>query len=192
MTPRRAALLVAATVALVGVFAAGCGAPAPDAVALPLPRALTVDCAAPPEDMQAALWVSGQDAPCPLDVDLSAGTAGGACAVTPGRVRRLTLDYFVERPVVGGTLRIVLAQAQREIDLAAPEAQEVEARFSEEDVRVTGCLDMSADSFEGRALVRFDGADRPVCDLDASCGGDEQPACANLGEVCAGGDPLAP
>jgi hypothetical protein len=158
-----------------------------------IPNALALDCAAPPADLSAELWVSGNRDSCPMDVDLSAETTSGSCTVAPGRVRTVTLDWFVTRTAPGGVLpmRVLLAQAQGQIDLQDVSESEVTWSVTEDDIRLTQCLDMTEDPAGGASTVAFDGESRPVCDLNGSCGGVEAAACSNLGELCNGGDPLA-
>ena len=183
---RRGAVLVA----LAALSVACAVEPAPEAAPLvaALPDALTVDCAQRP-DLQARLWVSGYDEPCALDVDLDENTTTGACDATAGATRRFTLDWYVERAVPAGDVVVVLAQAQKDVAVSGGQAS---LSFATGDVRVTACEDMAVDSYEGATTVDVDGVARPVCDLDGSCGADEAAACANVGEVCAGEDPLLP
>ena len=162
---------------VVVVALAGCAPSTSPALVFRTPQAL-VACAQPPADLQARLWISGSRAPCFLDVDLDAGTTSGACETAPGIERRFTLDWFVD---VAGR-EVVLAQAQKDVDLAG-EQETVSLDFVNDDVVVAGCFDMSVDSFNGSEVVDIDGVDRPVCDLDED-GAD------NLTEVCAGDDPL--
>ncbi len=145
------------------------------------PQALSA-CAEPPADLQARLWISGTSAPCSLDVDVAGGTTSGGCEVIPGIERRFTLDWFVDVGVDGGR-EIVLAQAQKDVDLAGVNDDEITLAIEDDDIDTADCLDMSADQFNGAASVDVDGVARPVCDLDAD--GDD-----NLAELCAGGDPL--
>jgi len=164
-----------AALLLVVVIAACSDGPVVGAAPLPRPQAL-VDCAQAPDDLQARLWVSGSDEPCFLVVD-DAGAAG-RCAVAPGIERRVTLDWFIDR----GGQDVVLAQAQRELDLTGAQADESVA-FVDADYATDACKDMSADSFAGADTVVIDGQDRPVCDLDDD-------AASNVSEVCIGADPL--
>ena len=168
----------AAVLALPALLVSACG-PSSSSPSLQFrtPQAL-IACAAPPADLQARLWVSGSAEFCPLDVDLEAGTTTGSCEATPGIVRRFTLDWFID---VGGR-EIVLAQAQRDVDLAGQQ-QAVELQFAPADVDNVECFDMSVNSFEGSPVVDVDGVDQAVCDLDAD-GAD------NLTELCGGQDPL--
>ena len=100
----------------------------------------------------------------------------------------LTVDWFVER---GGT-RVLLAQARTLIDLAGATEVEQQVTFTADDITTTDCLDVRQDAFDGTQTQRFAGDDVPVCDLDNSCGGTLDASCSNLGEICAGTDPLAP
>lgn len=188
----RPIVVVGAPLVAALLFAAGCGPGAPgaldDGVAFSLPQAL-VDCAAPPAGLDARMWVSGSAVPCDLEVSLDDGATTGACVVTPGRVRTLTIDWFA--PSERG-IDIVLAQAKKDIDLAQAEAASVALNIHPEDVATGNCRDMSNDQLEGALTVSFGGADVPVCDLDASCVDPLDPACSNLGELCAGADPFDP
>ena len=142
------------------------------------PQALT-DCAAPPQDLQARLWISGTRDPCFLDVDVAAGTTSGACETAPGVKRRFTLDWFVDE----GGREVVLAQARKELDLTQQEDAAVTLAIGADDVVTDGCRDMSVDSFDGTDTVDVDGRAVPVCDLDDD-------GVANVAEVCAGADPF--
>jgi hypothetical protein len=165
---------------LAGSAGSACGADVAPQVAPPMalrtPQALT-ECATPPADLQARLWISGYADPCFLDV--VGDVTSGDCPVAPGITRRFTLDWFID----AGGRTVVLAQATRELDLTgATEASTVLA-FTDGDVKTSPCLDMSEDSFAGRDTVLLDGAARPVCDLDVD-------GIANLDEVCGGQDPF--
>jgi hypothetical protein len=174
---RRFVLRFAACAALC-CSAASCGADDVTASSPALPQGL-VDCAAPPAsgDLQARLWVSGLDAPCPLVVDDNG--VSGSCTIPPGIARTLSIDWFID---VGGTT-IVLAQGDRVVDLtSATEAEEALA-FSADDYRTTDCRDLSTDRPDGAATVLVDGIPRPVCDLDDD-------GIDNLSQLCSGRDPL--
>jgi hypothetical protein len=174
--------------AFIVVVTSGCAAD-PGVVTVPAPRAL-VACEQRPADLAAELWVSGSDEPCGLDVD-DAGAAAGACDVTPGTVRVLTLDWFVTRPFDGDDVRVLLAQARGELDLTRARSADATFTVSPDDVVYSRCLDMREDSFQGSPTTTFDGEERPPCDLDDSCPADsEEVTCANVGEVCEGEDPL--
>ena len=179
--------LLALTLAASTLAACG-GEVQPGVVSLPLPQALQVSCATAPVDLSAQLWVSGRDAPCTLSVDQVAGTTSGQCDVAAGRERTLTVDWYVERD---GT-RVLLAQARQTIDLAGATDAEQNVNIAEGDITVTDCLDVRDDKVDGVDTQRFDGVDVPVCDLDDSCGGALAADCSNLGELCAGEDPLLP
>ncbi len=142
------------------------------------PRALTA-CAAPPANLQARLWISGTGVPCPLDVDVDAGTTSGSCETAPGIERRFTLDWFIDE----GGREIVLAQAQQDVDLGAQADAAITLSVKDEDIVVDGCLDMSKDAFTGSDTVDVDGEAVPVCDLDGD-------GSANIVEVCDGSDPF--
>ena len=171
---------------------AACGPGADDTTAeTPLrfdnPQALT-SCAAPPEGLAAELFVTGNRNPCPLTVDVAAGTTSGSCEVAPGRVRVLTLDWFAD--VVDGNdhvIRVLLAQARTEVDLTGDVEAEVSVTIDPDDVVTEGCLDVVADP-AGAETTAYDGAEVPPCDLDRSC--DDGGACSNLEELCAGDDPF--
>lgn len=185
-----------ATFALVAAVplshAAGCFPLEPmepaDSVVVGLPRAL-VECAAPPLDLAARLWVSGSATPCELEVNLDEGTTTGACPATPGRVRALTIDWFIPGD---GSVDVVLAQARRELDLTQADEATVELTVGDDEVKTSGCRDMTSDQLEGSPTISLDGLVVPVCDVDDSCTGSPDPACSNIGEVCAGSDPFDP
>jgi hypothetical protein len=161
----------------------GCAAPEVTPVAFAAPQAL-VTCANVPA-LQARLWLSGSAAPCALDVD-DEGNASGACEAAPGVVRTATLDWFLP----AGEIDLVLAQVRSSVDLADTTKGETELTFAADDITATACRDMRVDQVEGAASIVVDGVDVPVCDVDNSCGDTPADACANLGEVCAGSDPL--
>ena len=156
-------------------LAAACGQSPSPTMVFPTPQML-VDCAQPPP-LQARLWISGSADPCLLAVDVAASIATGSCETAPGIVRRFTLDWFVD---VRGR-EVLLAQAQKEVDLRNQQ-ESLTLTYAAEDIVVTGCLDMSVDSFNGAELVDVDGVLRPVCDLDDD-------GVDYLGEACAGNDP---
>ena len=146
------------------------------AVQLPTPQALLACENAPDDDaLQARLWISGDAGPCFLDV--TAAETTGRCTVRPGIERVFTVDWFTD---VGGT-EVILAQAQKTIDLAGA-TDDVALVIADDDIDDVACLDMRFNQVEGSATVDFNGAARPVCDLDDD--GE-----SNLFEVCAGGDP---
>lgn len=159
---------------------------------LATPRALVVDCDSRPSDLEAELWVSGYQEACPMVVDMENGITTGTCTVAPGRVRTLTLDWFVmrDKPSGGGQVRVLLAQAQDELDLQDATEAQVTWTVAEEDIDTVNCLDMRDDSANGSEVVLFEGDSQPVCDLDDSCDGVLTVACSNLGEICNGADPL--
>jgi hypothetical protein len=159
---------------------------------LATPQALIVDCESSPSDLEAELWISGKGESCPMEVDMANGTTTGSCRVAPGRVRTLTLDWFVmrESPIGGGQVRVLLAQAQDELDLRDAKEAQVTWTVVEEDIDSVNCLDMRGDPANGSEMVLFEGELRPVCDLDDSCDGVLTVACSNLGEICNGADPL--
>jgi hypothetical protein len=158
------------------------------AVSLSLPE--TVDCAGGlPDDVQAEAWQSGGEEPTELTVDEN-GAVSGDLVVTTGISRRLVVDWYVERD----ESRVLLAQAATNVDLTRPEADELDVDLGERDITVTDCRDVTKDlGREGLDIVSFRGAVVPVCDMDADCGddGEVRPECSNLGEICAGTDPLA-
>jgi len=189
----RAPLVLLSSCALLSI-AAACGPERADVELGEMSRgfALPIDCAAEPADLQAEAWVSGFRESTPLDVDLAAGTTSGELRDITVGDRRLVIDWFVERDFGGSTVRIMLAQAETALDLTAPETNTVSVEIGPDDVEVAACRDVRGDStLAGSDTVSFDGADRPVCDLDDSCAGTPGPECANLGELCAGDDPLA-
>lgn len=154
------------------------------ALFLRTPRAL-LECAAPPDDMEARLWVSGSAEPCPLEVDVAAGTTSGFCTTAPGLARTLTLDWFAPR----GGIDLVLAQARGGVDLSASDEEQVAFTVGEDDVVTSECLDMTEDQVDGTPIIEVNGAGVPVCDVDDSCAGGDG-ACSNLGELCADTDPF--
>ena len=156
------------------------------------PQALQLDCAQVPDDLSAELWVSGNQESCPLTVDLDEGTTSGTCQTVPGRVRVATLDWFVFRshPSESEPVRVLLAQAQSDIDLEEPSENTVTWTIEDDDIQVTDCLDVTSDPFDGETQVELNGQIQLVCDLDGSCGGSEAAGCSNLGEICNGTDPL--
>jgi hypothetical protein len=158
--------------------AASCGADDVTAGSPALPQGL-VDCAAPPASdvLQARLWVSGLDAPCPLVVDDSG--VSGSCTIPPGIARTLSIDWFVD---VGGTT-IVLAQADRIVDFTSATEAEQALAFAANDYRTTDCRDLSTARPTGAETMLIDGTARPVCDLDDD-------GVDNLSQLCAGRDPL--
>ena len=173
----------------------GCGPPPGSAqvFSFATPRALTVECANPPADLDAELWISGNREACPMTVDQVAGTTTGSCEVAPGRVRTATLDWFVGRPSPQReSVRVLLAQAQQEIDVTDPDGGTVTLRVNDEDIVIEDCLDVRDDPAAGVDTVRLGEQLVPVCDLDRSCAQDAAPACTNIGEVCAGTDPFVP
>ena len=143
-----------------------------------LPQQLS-DCANPPgsDVLQARLWVSGLDAPCPLVVDDTG--VSGTCTIPPGIARTLSIDWFID---VGGTT-IVLAQADRVVDFTSTTDAETALAFAASDYRTSDCRDFSTARPEGADTVVVDGAARAVCDLDGD-------GVDNLSQLCAGRDPL--
>lgn len=179
-----------APLALVVCATLGCGGEDAPEVRAPvsLPFALPIACASPPDDLAAVAWVSGSRAPTPLAVDVDAGSTSGSLRVTTGAERRIVIDWFVER---AGT-RVLLAQATKTLDLARPEAETLVLEVSPSEVNVTTCSDVRDDLARvGSPTTSFAGEERPACDLDASCGASADASCANLGELCAGTDPLS-
>jgi hypothetical protein len=166
-------------------------APATDTpdVDVPTPTALAATaCAFPAAKLKARLWVSGTSTPCALEVDAS-GATSGSCQATPGRVRTVTLDWFEHDDA--RNFDVVLAQAQKKVDLTSPKSASEPFTVAASDVHSDKCLDMTADQVNGRQTIDVNGSAEPVCDLDGSCakGG---ALCTNLDEVCNGGDPLDP
>jgi hypothetical protein len=184
---------VIACVVVGGVLSASCGeerTTSPDLV-FATPRALTVDCANPPADLEAELFVSGSRDPCPLTVDLAAGTTSGSCETTPGIVRTAVINWFVMRTSpLGATTRVVLAEAEKQVDLREEPEDDVALTYTDEDIIVRGCRDRTDDVIEGSLTQSVDGAVREVCDLDDDCANETDTACSNLGELCALADPL--
>lgn len=181
---------------LVALASAACGGPPEGDVgltALGLPFALPVDCAQEPADLSAEAWVSGFREPTPLDVDLAAGTTSGEIDDVTVGDRTLVIDWYVERDLGGAPVRVLLAQAESPLDLTAPETGSVEVTIAPDDVNVTECRDVRGDpTLAGSPTQTVGGVERPACDLDDSCAGSPAPECANLGELCAGADPLQP
>ncbi len=153
-------------------------------ISLTTPRAL-LECAAPPTDMAARMWISGSGTPCDLEVDINGGTTGGSCSTRPGLVRTLTIDWFTPR----GGIDLVLAQARGALDLTTGDAAEAAFEVSDDDVVTADCLDMRDDQVDGSPVIEVNGAGVPVCDVDDSCAGGDG-ACSNLGELCAETDPF--
>lgn len=183
----RARLSFALPLVVGGALSCG-GEEAPEARApLSLSFALPIECAAAPDDLEAVAWVSGTREPTPLAVDVDADSTSGSLRVTTGAERRIVIDWFVER---AGT-RVLLAQAVETLDLTRPEAETLVLEVSPSDVEVAACNDVRDDLARvGSATTTFEGGERPACDLDASCGASVDVSCANLGELCAGQDPL--
>jgi len=167
----------------------GCGQDTSDVQAAPvefgLPLGLLVECANVPSDLEAELWVSGVADPCALTVDVAGESTSGTCTIPAGRDRTVSVDWFVMRD---GT-RVLLAQARERLQLADAEA-DMEWRIGADDIEPRLCLDLRDDQLNGSETQLFDGEERLVCDLDASCTDGLEIACSNLGEVCAGEDPL--
>ncbi|MCP4502533.1 MAG: hypothetical protein GY822_21490 [Deltaproteobacteria bacterium] len=166
-----------------------CGVEADSAltpVSMSLPQALLTNCAFPPADLAAELWVSGVNESCALDVDVTGGSVSGVCTIPAGRDRTLTLDYFVVREGI----RVLLAQVRERIALANAEA-EMTWDISKDDVNPLECLDITDDQLNGSDIQVIGGSARPVCDLDDSCQGTPATDCSNLGEICAGENPLS-
>jgi hypothetical protein len=187
---RRALLLLPL---LAGLLSCGVepdvGLEAPVSVAFPLP----VDCATVPTGVEAVLWISGSSAPETLDVDPATLAASGNVTFTTGTERTIVLDWFTRGTGPDGEVRVLLAQATRTLDLTDPVNAPPDGSFAAEDIEVASCVDVRDDTTRaGSPTVVFGGQDRPVCDLDDSCGGSLGPDCSNLGELCAGTDPLAP
>lgn len=180
---RVAGALVAASVCAV----LGC-APPDDvaAISFSTPRAL-LECATPPAELQARMWISGSKIPCGLDVDVDGGSTSGNCDTRPGVERTLTIDWFAPRAGID----LLLAQARGSVDLTQGEDAEVPFAVEEEDVVTTGCVDASVDQVQGAPTILVNGAQVPVCDVDDSCAGGDG-ACTNLGELCAATDPFDP
>lgn len=176
--------------AALAVVVVACGPVLDDGSAtapLSLSFALPIECASPPADLEAVAWVSGSREPTPLEVDVAAGTTTGTLRVTTGAERRIVVDWFVEREGA----RVLLGQAADTLDLTEPEAETVILEISPSEVQVSDCVDVTSDvSRVGSPTTAFDGEQRPPCDLDESCQGADEAACSNLGELCAGGDPL--
>lgn len=178
----------AISTSMVAIAVTAC-APAPEValVSFPAPQAL-VSCAALPDDLDAELWVSGNDEACDLEPGDDGSVSGSCENFVAGRaVRTVTLDWFIVR----GGVRVLLAQAQKEVDLTAVSSGEQTVAFTEDDIRVRGCFDMRDDQLDGSPTMLVNGAQRLVCDLDEDCPADLAVTdCSNLGEVCAGADPL--
>jgi hypothetical protein len=182
-----AAVWVAATI---GTSCGDARSTSPDLV-FATPRALTVDCANPPADLEAELFVSGNRDPCPLTVDIADGTTSGSCETTPGLVRTAVINWFVVRPSpLGASTRVLLAEAEQQVDLREEPEGDVALVFDDEDIVVRGCRDRTIDVIDGSNTQIVDGTEREVCDLDADCPNGTDVACSNLGELCAGTDPL--
>jgi hypothetical protein len=160
-----------------------------DTVELTNPQAL-VDCAAPPANMRARMWISGSDEPCELEVDLAGGKTTGTCDAKPGIERTLTIDWFVRVEHNTVDLDLMLAQARGKLDLSKPE-EKATFTVKDDDVKSDTCLDMKPDTLNGADVVTIDGVEVPPCDVDDSCAGAApSAACSNIGEVCASTDPF--
>lgn len=195
-------LTLRAALGLMVAAAPSCGPEGDDAppmsVALATPQALQVECDNRPDDLQAELTITGNVNPCPLTVDLEAGTTTGTCPTSRGFVRTLTLDWFVLRTGPNGeAVRVVLAQARGELDFtgeaetpamfAPAEPETATWSIGADDITVSSCVDVSEDQVNGSSTVEFQGASVPVCDLDDSCAAGTEPDCTNLGQLCATG-----
>jgi hypothetical protein len=185
------ALALALAPALALALACGCApsldGDAIDDVELATPSALT-SCASPPAFV-ARLWVSGNSDPCPLTV--AGAKTSGACAAAAGRVRTFTLDWFIHDDA--HDVDLVLAQAQKKLDLTAPSSANATLAIADADIESDACLDMRADQVTGSPTELVAGQVVPVCDVDNSCAGAAASApCHNLDEVCGGGDPFNP
>jgi hypothetical protein len=187
MTVARAALLLALALSV------GCGPVEPEVslVEFPAPQALD-SCASPPT-LLAQLWSSSDPDPCTLDVAAD-GSASGSCLVVARAERTLTVDWYVNSTFGGEPVRVLMAQAKQVADLREPESDTYELTIGPDDIVVRGCVDVTGDDkVNGLTEIPFNGGMVAPCDLDASCGTDlTDEACSNLGEVCAGGDPLDP
>ncbi len=171
----------------VGLLAA-CAAE-PSVIVLENPQALSVECAAPPADLAARLWVSGYDEAFALAYDAASNTTSGSADIAPGVVRKLTIDWYRPLGREDG-VELVLAQAQGELPLVDGATPAAEFAIGTDSINDTSCLDMRFDAFDGAGTVDLDGATVPLCDLDDSCSGGDPATCTNLIETCSGGDPL--
>ncbi len=158
-------------------------------VAVPLP--LPVLCEQVPTDLRAEAWQSGARSSTPLEVDLVTQETRGTVEVTAGLVRRLVVDWYVERRFEGEPVRVLLAQYATEIDLTMPDAAVVSWPIDATEMTSTDCVDVRSDlSREGVTQQTVGGIARPVCDLDESCTTGGGGPCTNLEELCAGTDPF--
>lgn len=179
-----------ALVALAAVMGCGPEEPPVGVVAFPAPQALD-SCANQPT-LLAQMWVSGNQDPCTLDVAAD-GSASGSCQVQARAERTLTVDWYVDSTFNGSPVRVLMAQAQRTVDLREPESDTLDLAIAADDIVVRGCVDVTGDDkVTGLSEIAFNGATVGPCDLDASCSDPADEACSNLGEVCAGGDALDP
>jgi hypothetical protein len=171
--------------ALCATIACGPETSADADVSFSTPAAL--DCAQVPA-LSARLWVSGSGVPCDMSVD--GAVTSGSCTTRPGRVRTLTLEWFVHDDA--HALDLVLAQVRGTVNLENEKDAEVPFDVKAADVTTFGCLDVSADQVSGKETIVVGGDNVPVCDVDNSCNGAAGDACTNLGELCAGSDPFDP
>lgn len=161
----------------------------PSTISLSNPQALSVDCATPPTDLAARLWVSGYDEPIALSYDAASNTTSGSADIAPGVVRTLTVDWY--RPLGRRDgIELVLAQARGELALVDGVTPTADFAIAADSINDTSCLDLRFDTVDGAGTVDLDGATVPVCDLDDSCSGGDAATCTNLIETCSGGDPL--
>lgn len=148
-------------------------------------------------DIKAAMFVSGYMQPgsggCELTVNPSTCEVSGECPAVAPAQRRFAMDYYtVLDGGPRGRIRMVLAQAFKDVDLRNAGSEGVDITFTEADlVNRTGCEDlMGCDNTNSNCaavqdLAQGDGGVRrvPVCDLDGDGSG-------NLEERCDSADPL--
>lgn len=166
------------------VAASACAPPAVSSITLATPEVVACDNA--PSEVRARAWQSGLAEPTALEV-ADDGTTSGSLTVRTGLVRQIVVDWLV---VVDDT-EVLIGQARGSVDLTAPEEDTATLSFGEEDVTVTAMVDVEGDlSLTGAATVERGDAIVPVADLNASCEGEVEVDCSNLGDICAGRNPL--
>jgi len=170
-----------------GFIALSCGEEAdPFALGLSVAMPQQLQCANLPADLRAQVWQSGTEEPTELVVDPENFTTSGSVAIRSGTRRNVVIDWYIIREDV----RIVLAQVRASMDLTNPASDTIEFNFDADDISIDRCIDVSRDLPREGLPVSVNNVEVPMCDLDNSCEGTPDISCSNLGEVCAGSDPL--